>query len=420
MTSASFHAESLLRAQHDAFAAGESARRAAHVQEERGIAGIAHRSHIQWVPWGNTAEIVGLFDRVETEYSAIRSGVALCDQPQRGTIEVTGSDRIAFLQRMCTQDLKSLSSGQSRRSFWLNRKGRIESDLLICDVGDRLLIDCAGAFAAPTVEALTKFIFSEDVAVSDRSGRDYRIALHGPHALQLLESVGANASAVEQLSHPCACLWTTVAGVPCVLVRADLCATVGIECFVARENLVTLWNALLGAHDVLHGARRRARPCGWHAFNMARIEGGSPLFEIDFATASLPHETGLLGKRVSFTKGCYLGQEVVARMESLGKPKQIVRAFRMESSALPTSGTPVLAVGADGAGGEEIGVVTSSAMSPMLGAACIGFATVRFNASAVGTPIIVRAEGANHRALLQGELAFVRDPHTPSATGGTP
>lgn len=413
MPTASFHAESLLRAQHEAFAHCESARRAAKVQKDRGIGGMVPKPEIQWIPWGSTAEIVGVFDRVETEYSAIRSGAALCDQPQRGTIEVTGAQRIAFLQSMCTQDLNGLAAGQSRRSFLLNRKGRIDADLLLCELGDRLLIDCAGASAESTAKALTKFVFSEEVTLTDVSSRDYRMALHGPEALHLLALTGASEQAVECLGQAGSCLATTIAGVLCVLVRADVCGTTGIEIFVARDQAIALWSALLGVHDLLDGGKRRARPCGWQAFNIARIEGGSPLFEIDFSTTSLPHETGILAKRVSFKKGCYLGQEIVARMESLGKPKQMLCAFRMESNALPNSGAQMFAPTAEGGTSDAVGVVTSSAMSPMLGATCIGFASIRYAFTAAETALLVSAEGLPARAIVQAELGSL--PEAPSS-----
>ncbi len=420
MSSASFLAESPLRTRHDEFARGEIARRAAVTSEARGTldaAQVVHAAQVAWIPWGGSAEIVGVFDRVETEYAAIRRGAALCDKPQRGTLEIRGRDRVEFLQRMLTQDIKGLSVGQTRESFWLNRKGRIEADLLLCELGGRILVDCSVAVAANTATALSNFVFAEDVSIADVSSREYRLAVHGPEALHLLELAGANAHSIELLNAPGVCVEVTIGDVSCVLARADACGVCGIEIFVARSGALSLWNSLLSVHDLLQGGQRRGRPCGWHAFNMARIEGGTPLFEIDFGPASLPHETGLIERRVSFTKGCYLGQEVVARMNSLGKPKQIVRAFRMMSDALPIEGAQVFLVGADESFGDEVGVVTSSTMSPMLGAACVGFATVRYAHSTAGTQLIIGAEGRAERATVQAELASVQSPSPTQSQG---
>ncbi len=420
MTSASFHSESPLRARHDEFAAGETARRAAAAGDARASAESTHATHaakVAWIPWGEIAEIVGVFDRVETEYAAIRRGAALCDQPQRGTLEIVGRDRVEFLQRMLTQDIKGFSAGQTREAFWLNRKGRIEADLLLCEIGDRILIDCAGAVAANTAATLTNFVFAEDVTIADVSSREYRLAIHGPEAFHLLEFAGVGAQAIETLGALHTCAATTIGEISCVLARADSCGVCGIEIFVPRTGALALWNSLMSVHDLLQGGQRRGRPCGWHAFNMARIEGGTPLFEVDFGPASLPHETGLIDRRVSFTKGCYLGQEVVARMNSLGKPKQIVRSFRMMSDALPIESAQVFAVGKEGSIGDEVGVVTSSTMSPMLGAACVGFATVRYAHSTAGSELIIAAEGRPERATIQAELAAVKNSIVAETSG---
>ena len=97
-------------------------------------------------------------------------------------------------------------------------------------------------------------------------------------------------------------------------------------------------------------------------------------------------------------------------MNSLGKPKQIVRAFRMKSDSLPIEGAQIFAVGNEGSIGDEVGVVTSSTMSPMLGAACVGFATVRYAHSSAGTELIIAADGRPERATIQAELAAVKNP----------
>ena len=282
MTSASFRVESPLRARHDEYARSETARRASTVEAGRGVAEGSHIAEVLWIPWGETAEIVGMFDRVETEYAAIRKGAALCDQPQRATIEVRGVDRVEFLQRMLTQDLKGLSAGSVRESFWLNRKGRIEGDLLVCELGDRIVIDCAGAVADHIATTLSQFVFAEDVAIENTTARVYRIAVHGPDAIKLLELAGANATDLEKLNAVHTCVSTAIAGSSCILARADRCGECGIEIFVARDQVLSMWNALLAVHDLLQGGHRRGRPCGWSAFNMARIEAGSPLLCLTF------------------------------------------------------------------------------------------------------------------------------------------
>ncbi len=403
-----FRTASVLRACHEAYAQQESARRAARIDASRGDAAPL-APELSWIPWGKTTEIPAVIDAFEAEYAAIRSGAALCDQPQRGVLSIGGALRRDFLQRMLTQDLKGLATGVAAEAFWLNRKGRIEADLLLCEVGDRVLVDCAASVAATTAAALTTFVFSEEVIITDASDSVYRLAIHGPEALALLSGAGVDESVVTRLSAALACASATIAGCSVTLVRRDRCGVVGVELFVDRAAAEQVWQALLSQHDLTGGGRRRARPCGWFAFNTARIEGGTPLYEIDFGSTSLPHESGILDSRVSFTKGCYLGQEVVARMQSLGKPKQIVRAFRMESDALPCEGAGVFADEIVTAGAAPIGQVTSSTVSPMLSGAVIGFATLRLQHATPETRVWIEAGGTRHAARVQSALASVGD-----------
>ena len=361
--------------------------------------------------WGGVCEVPARFDSVEVEYAAIRREAALVDFPQRGTLEVTGAERIPFLQRMLTQDLKPLQSAPGAvRSFWLNRKGRIDADMLVVETGERMLIELDAAVAPAVASALMQFVFSEDVQVIDATDRWARFEIHGPGAIALLESSGVGTDASLGIVHA----------------RRDLCGVPGIACAVPRDRADEAWSRLLAAGGSVGAGggappagaaaspasaprapapgRQRARPCGWLAFNIARIEGGSPIFMVDFGTASLPHETSLIESRVSFTKGCYLGQEVVARMQSLGKPKQVIVAFKASRDALPSGGAQVFTRRDDGGIGDEIGVVTSSALSPMLGAAPIGLATVRTAHAAPGNVLVSDAEGELVEIVVQPAL----------------
>ena len=128
---------------------------------------------------------------------------------------------------------------------------------------------------------------------------------------------------------------------------------------------------------------------------------------MDFGSDSLPHESGILADRVSFRKGCYPGQEVVARMESLGKPKQRLVALRIAEDALPTAGSPVFERGPDGEPANPVGTVTSSTLSPMLGAASVAFAMVKTAHSEPGTVLLVPAEGGRATATVQPALRFL-------------
>jgi|688.fasta_scaffold164572_4 folate-binding protein YgfZ len=380
---------------------------------------------VEWMPYGigdaatgATAdalpEIVAGYGLLELEYAAFRRGAAVMDRGTRGTVAVRGADRVDFLNRMLTQDLKGLAPGEVRCGFLLNRKGRIDADATVADLpagaaGEPpvTLLDVDVHDAARTASALGAMVFSEDVEVRDESGAWARIAVHGPEGASLLSNAGADDAALESLNADLRCVRAAIAGAPAVLVRRDQCGSPGVELLVPVAHAARAWDALVGQHDAAEGGRRRARPAGWHAYNIARIEAGTPLHHVDFGHDSLPHESGVLAERVSFRKGCYPGQEVVARMESLGKPKQRLVALRIAEDALPTAGSPVFERGADGEPGSPVGVVTSSTLSPMLGASSVAFAMVRTAHAAPGTVLVVPAEGGRATATVQEGLRFL-------------
>jgi folate-binding protein YgfZ len=332
------------------------------------------------------------------EYAAIRRGVGVLDAVHRGTLRITGADRVGFLQRMVTQQLQGLAAGGVRESFWLNRKGRVQADLLIAEFGDAMLVDVDRFAAEATVAELQGFLFSEDVRIESVTDAMGRIALHGAAALQLLRDVGLPAGALES---DLSCAAFDAGAVRVHAIRRDQCGVPGMELLVPADAVVALFDALMAAAGAMP---QPVRPVGWHAWNVARIEGGTPLFLVDFGRQALPHETGLLARRVNFKKGCYLGQEVVARMESLGKPKQRLVALRMQQDRLPVSGAEVHEARD---GGEVVGHVTSSAPAPMLGSACVAFAMLKFASGEPGTAVRVAAEGDWATGLVQPQLRLL-------------
>lgn len=389
---------------------------------------------VEWMAYGGAEdkprEVVAGYGLLELEYAAFRRGAAVVERSCRGTIAVRGADRVEFLNRMVTQELKGMAAGDVRAGFWLNRKGRIEADMAFAEVpagagtgsagvgaagaadatiddGAFMLVDVDVHDAARSVASLGAFLFSEDVRLADETAAWGRLAVHGPEGAMLLSNAGADDAALEALNADMRCVRTQLAGVPAVLVRRDECGSPGVEAFVPASGLARAWDALVSQHDAAAGGRRRARPAGWHAYNIARIEAGTPLHHVDYGSDSLPHESGLVAERVSFRKGCYLGQEVVARMESLGKPKQRLVGLRIAEDALPVSGSPVFELGPDGAPGNPVGTVTSSTLSPMLGASCVAFAMVRSAHAEPGTVLGVPAEGVRATATVQPRLRFL-------------
>lgn len=356
------------------------------------------------------AELVAEFGAYEAEYAAIRKGVGILDTPQRGVVSVAGSDRLAFLQSMLTNDAGPSDADASRvvRSFLLGREGRIKADLVLCVFDDgHCWLDVDRCDAAAVAAELDRHVFTEDVAVADASPAHRRLSLHGPQAAALLARVGAGSAARLE---PGRCARATVGSATCRLYRRDETGAPGFHLFVHADAAIDTYRLLADAvggltPDVEAGTRREVtgRGVGWLAYNTARIEAGSPLFHIDFGPDSLPHETGVLAEAVSFTKGCFPGQEVVARTQNLGHPRRTLAGLRCADATLPITGAEVFDPAETTA---VIGAVTSSTCSPLLGQTAIAYAMVRWGRHQPGTEVLVAAGGGQVPATVQG-LAFV-------------
>lgn len=399
---------------------------------------VAEASVLTYGPADHPAgavEVVESFGELEMEYAALRKHCILLDQPNRAVIEVSGKDRIDFLNRMVTQELKGLPPFRLRRSFWLNKKGRIDADLRIIDLPSRTLLEMDVHAGERTLEGLKGFVISEDVQLSDWSEKTHRLSLHGPSALDLISSVAQNAHGADasgpafgELLPDRACV-VRLFGAETFIYREDLCGEVGLEMIVPAKHALNVYQQLLEAgHDRTHdeggtqvglsstrhelSTRVKLKPAGWHAFNIARVEAGTPLYNIDFGPESLPAETGVIDDRVSFTKGCYLGQEIVARMHSRGHPKQLLVAIKFDSrkdeetgfAKQPVTGTSLIAAG----GTEVVAQITSSTLAPMLGSVPVAFAQVRHDHCQPGTVLIANVGGEEIKGVIQPHLAFFR------------
>jgi len=344
--------------------------------------------------------VIESFGELEFEYAALRRSAALIDQPQRGTIELLGRDAIDFLNRMFTQKLSGLAPGASRCSFWLNRQGRIVADVRVLLLDDLVLLDVDAHVVASVVESLGSYLFAEDVELLDATDRWHRLGLHGPDAPRLLEVAGGTPP-----PKPDSCCKMDLAGSTVIVDRWDRAGEPGFELSLHTDDALTVWHAL---HDAAEKADIRLRPIGWHAFNIARIEAGTPQFMLDFGPDSLPAETTLVDSRISMTKGCYLGQEIVARMHNLGHPKQRLVALRFDEPKTlgdfqPVTGVEVLSPHEPH---EAVGAVTSSTISPMLGGEPVCFAMMRWSHAKAGTSVAIRTGSGLIGATVQERLRF--------------
>ncbi|MDP7005162.1 MAG: hypothetical protein QF718_02995 [Phycisphaerales bacterium] len=288
----------------------------------------------EFIPWGDQGcYVLATTGIVELEYAAIQKTIGLFDAPCRGTVEITGEDRLEFIGRLTTQKVDEMKVGDVEMAFVVTRKGTIVADVIVRVFDERILLEVDVTIVEQLITHLNSYIVMDDVSISNLTSSVHWFWCVGPKASNLTSDLAE----IQKLP-------------------SDLLGLFGVSIMVSTDHAIEVWESLIG---------NGCNPIGWFALNMARVEQGAPLFMIDFDTSNLPHETNLLHSRVSFNKGCYLGQEVLARMESLGKPKQKIMRLIMQSDGLPIAGTQIWKD--DTATGTPIGVVTSSSISPLAG-----------------------------------------------------
>ena len=380
-------------------------------------------------PDGSFVELAESFGAFESEYAAIRQRVGVMHLPQRAVLRLAGADVKDYLHRLCTQEINKLEGGQTVRAFQLNEKGQIAADMIVHHGDESTWLEMDVFDLVWVKDLIEARLFTEDVTIENWTDRRTFFWLLGPAAVRLLTEAAADdqKDGVAQMG---ATPGTThVLDLPlgggeaahCSATRWDLGGVLGVRVAAPPEQAPGLFERLLalsgyeiGAEaDAAHAERRRqsmrGRPVGWSAFNTVRIEEGVPWYHVDFGSDSLPAEVpgpwGIDGA-VSFVKGCYLGQEVVARMKSLGHPKKVLVGLKVvddgpeDERLLPgVSGAQVFDIDEKQ---KVIGGVTSSTASPLLGQAGIGFAVVRWGRHEPGTRVRVPAEGRLIEAQVTG------------------
>ena len=350
-------------------------------------------------------EIVSTFGEPQAEYAALHKSCGMMDLPQRGLLELTGKDRLPFLNNLLTnqtwnkQSKSGLLAGQGVYAFYLNTKGRIVTDLNVLELGDRTLLEMDGRLVGQMHGMLDKYLFAEQVKIEDRTASLHQIGLYGPGARDVLDTaIGQPWPALDPLASAAVKLFD----VDAIVYRDDAAGSMGYVLIVPTESAKTVWMNLLSRFGIAaETGKRSLRPVGWAAFNAARIEAGRPIFGIDFDDSILPAETGQFNRAVSITKGCYLGQEIVARMHARQQVARQLVGIRMESDALPIAGAKIFDDQSN-----EIGGVMSSTLSPVLSntAICLGYLKRPFFAPK--TVVNIPAEGTIRKGTVV-DLPFV-------------
>jgi folate-binding protein YgfZ len=293
------------------------------------------------------------FGDVRAEFQALLSGCGLYDLSGRAKISVTGTDRVRWLNGMATNNVRDLASGDGVYAFLLNAQGRIQADLYVFQRGESLLVDTERGQREKVLQLFDHYIIADDVEIADVSDRLTALGLTGPESRNVLERAGVAVPDLAPLQFVDVDWQHALKKKTVTLLRSGEEARESWQIWIAPERASDLWGALLNAG---------ARSTGTAALNLFRISRGIPQFGEDIRERDLPQETGQT-RALNFTKGCYLGQEIVERIRSRGSVHRQFTAFLVEG-ALPEAGAKILAVEKEE---KEVGEITSSAILPLPG-----------------------------------------------------
>jgi folate-binding protein YgfZ len=328
-------------------------------------------------------EVVAHYGDWLAEYETLRAGAGVLDLSFRGRLCVLGADAQTFLNGQVTNNVKDLKIGEGCYAALVSAKGKLQGDLNIYRLENEMLLDCEPGFSESVAQRLQKFIIAEDAQVMDVASQYGLWSVQGPKSAAIVGNLSPRV-----ILPPKALAWTKVEEKPgedIYLTSMSRLRTQGLDLFVPATAMQEMVARLLEGGGAL---------CGWQALETARIEAGLPRFGADMDETNLAPEA-LDTRAISYGKGCYIGQEVIARIRTYGQVAKSLRGLRLDGDekALPVKGAKLFL------GDKEVGNITSAVWSPAL-RTNIALGYVRREANQTGTELEVRTDGGKIPALV--------------------
>ncbi|MEL7500507.1 MAG: hypothetical protein AAFN77_23140 [Planctomycetota bacterium] len=252
----------------------------------------------------------GFSPEQQVQYTALTESVGSVELSNWTMLEMRGDDRHSFLSGFCTAEIKSLKVGEVTEAFVLNGKGKILGHLHVANLSDRMLLVGPGEQAASVSEHLDRYLIREKVEIVDRSAETSFVLLVGPSADGVIESAFGESVVTEKACEVSDSI---------VSIESEFAGTARLLC-VASNQLASV-TEVLSEHGVVS--------CDAAVLEPIRLQAGTPWFGVEVDETNLPQEVDRDDKAISFTKGCYLGQETVARIDSLGRVNRLLRIARV-------------------------------------------------------------------------------------------
>ena len=347
------------------------------------------------------AEVVADYGDTPTERAALRDTVGVLDLSCRSRLCLVGADRVKFLHGQVTNDVQRLRVGEGCYAALVNAKGKMHSDLNLYRLADELLLDFEPGYTTAVAQRLEKYIITDDVQVLDAAPHYGLLSVLGPRASEAITQLAlpwelpakplafsAHAdSTLGQLylMRRAGGLQPPSGALPIAQGGDCKSPAPGFDLFIPTASLGAVFDKLVAAAKSLGG-----RACGWHALETARIESGIPRFGQDMDETNLPPEAGIESRAISYSKGCYIGQEVIARIRTYGQVAKTLRPLRLPAdlTPLPAKGDKLFA------GDKEVGHLTSVIPGHALG-------YVRKEHNAPGTQLTLRTAAGDCTAIVE-------------------
>lgn len=355
-----------------------------------------HNQHVQLS--ASFEEVTGWempahYGDVAAEHRAVREAVGIADLSHRGKIRVTGDDRVKWLQSVISNDVLPLQPGQGRYSSLLTHKGKMLTYFRLYMLTDTIMLEDVGEIGEATFQALRKFLLYGTKAKMENCAESWGLLLiSGPKACATVSAAfGIEMNDVKPVNFVTA----QIGGQTALVCRTEETGEDDLEILLPADGLATAWERLMEA-----GATFGIKPVGGQAHEALRMEAGIPKAGPDLNEEIVPPEANLEDKAFSLSKGCYPGQEVVARMDTYGNVRRHLVGLLVKGSAVPPKGAKLFS------GDREVGWISSAVRSPQLGQViAFGFPLREF--SKPGTVLSVEIGGARHDATVQ-DLPFYR------------
>lgn len=320
------------------------------------------------------------------EHAAVRRQVGIADLSHRGKLRVTGDDRIKWLQSVISNDILPLKPGQGRHSSFLTHKGKMLTYFRVYMQPDCVVVEDVGEIGDTTFQALRKFLLYGTKAKLENCGEMWGLLLvSGPKAAAVIRS------AFDRDPSPLGLLdfvTADVAGQSTMIIRTEETGEEDFEILLPRDAVATAWDQVMQA-----GHEHGIRPFGSRTREALRMEAGLPLAGPDLNEEIVPPEANLEGKAFSLTKGCYPGQEVVARMDTYGSVRRRLVGLVIDDAVIPPKGAKLFSEN------REVGWISSAVESPQL-QSVIAFGFPLRDFSKPGTSLDVEVGGSRHPAVV--------------------